>query len=95
MVYATIGRLVDYASVLSKSAEETTRAEDRSVYTQHLAAAAKMFIAAHLGRAADLKALVASERRSYGWGYLSGEPGSAAERAFDAFASAIESGDEA
>jgi hypothetical protein len=34
----------------------------------------------------QLQALVAQEARSYGWSYLAGEPGRAAEAAFEAFA---------
>lgn len=79
-----------YVSVLARSAQQTHRAEDRQTYTQHLAAAAAMFVAVHSDRIDDLRALVASERHSYGWGYLSDAEGSAAERAFDEFARKIE-----
>lgn len=37
-----------------------------------------------------LKELVASERHSFGWDYLDGSEGKAAEAAFDAFAKLVE-----
>jgi len=89
-----MGELLDalskYVSVLAKSAHETHRAEDRQTYTQHLAEAAQIFVAVHSDHIDDLRALVASERHSYGWGYLSDAEGSSAERAFDEFAKKIE-----
>jgi len=87
---ATLANLCIYAKVLSKSADATTRAEDRSIYTQHLAAVARMFAAAQDGRREELETLIASERHAFGWGYLSGAEGAAAERAFDEFAKTIE-----
>jgi hypothetical protein len=88
---STLANLCIYAAVLAKSADETTRAEDRTVYTQRLAAVARMFVAAHHGSRAELEKLIASERHAFGWGYLSGVVGAAAERAFDEFAKTIES----
>jgi hypothetical protein len=82
--------LARYVDVLSRSAQESNRAEDRHTYTQHLAAAARFFMAAHAGRTEELRALVASERRAYGWGYLSYAEGAAAEKAFDDFAKVVE-----
>ena len=82
--------LARYVAVLSHSAHETHRAEDRAIYTQHLATAARFFLAVHSGRIDELKSLVASERRAYGWGYLSYAEGSAAEKAFDDFAKFVE-----
>ena len=86
----TISSLVAYVTVLTRSADETARAEDRAAYSQHLAAAAKMFVAAHLGQNAELEALILTERVAYGRGYLTGAPGDAAERAFDTFARTVE-----
>lgn len=82
--------LATYVAVLSRSAQETRRAEDRPVYAQHLAAAARFFLAAHADRVEELGALVASERRAYGWGYLSDAEGAAAEKAFADFAKVVE-----
>ena len=81
-----IAALTNYVSVLEASAEHTTRAEDRSVYTRHLAEAARMFAALQAGEEQALRERIEAERRTYGWGYLSGEPGAAAEAAFDALA---------
>ena len=85
-----LANLSQYTATLLKCADETTRAEDRNVYMQHLAANARMFVAAYQGQHASLMEMVASERRAFGWGYLSGTEGSAAERAFDQFAKTIE-----
>ena len=84
--------LATYVEVLNRSARETRRADDRHTYTQHLAAAAQIFVAAHAGRMEELRALVATERHAYGWGYLSDAEGEAAEKAFDGFAKIIEAG---
>ena len=86
-----LANLCKYVAVLAKSADETTRAEDRSTYTKHLEAAARLFVAAYLDRSAELEELVAGERHAFGWGYLSGPPGKAAEHAFDEFAKTVES----
>lgn len=80
-----------YIAVLDTSAANTRRAEDRGRYQQHLAAAALMYAALEKHRSTDkLKALVASERRSYGRDYLAGPEGRAAEAAFHAFAGLVE-----
>ncbi len=67
------------------------RAEDRRRYQQHLAAAVLIYAALEKHRSREkLKELVASERRSYGWDYLDGSEGKAAEAAFDEFAKFVE-----
>ena len=73
--------LADYISVLGASADETARAEDRSAYTQHIAAAARMFADLEKGRTEAFLERIAAERRSYGTSFLVGAPGSLAERA--------------
>ncbi|MFQ6021872.1 MAG: hypothetical protein ACE5NW_04055 [Acidiferrobacterales bacterium] len=83
--------LAEYISSLGASAAKTQRAEDRSRYQQHLAAAALMYAALEKHRSIEkLRELVASERRSYGWDYLDGSEGKAAEVAFNAFAKLVE-----
>ncbi|MHC5065613.1 MAG: hypothetical protein ACYTG5_16740, partial [Planctomycetota bacterium] len=60
-------------------------------YAQHLEAAALMSEAISLGGHLDeLAELVAIERRSFGWDYLSAECGERAESAFNEFASYVE-----
>jgi hypothetical protein len=49
-----------------------------------------MFRALHRGSLQDLKALVEQERHGFGWSYLSGAAGDAAETAFDEFAGQVE-----
>lgn len=87
---ALFDALAAYVAVLSRSARETHRADDRHIYTQHLAAAARFFLALHAGRVEELRSLVASERHAYGWDYLSDAEGAAAEKAFDDFAKVVE-----
>ena len=84
-----VDALSHYVSVLAASAEHTTRAEDRAVYTGHLAEAARMFAALHAGDEQALRTLLERERRAFGWGYLSGDTGAAAEAAFATFASLV------
>ena len=75
--------LAEYIDVLDKSALRTHRPEDRSRYQQHLSSAALMFAALEKHRSIEkFKKVVASERRSYSWGYLDGPEGKAAESAF-------------
>ena len=83
--------LAEYISTLETSAEKTNRAEDRTIYQKHLAAAALMYVTLEKNRSLEkLKELVATERHSYGWGYLDGSEGDIAETAFDAFAKLVE-----
>jgi hypothetical protein len=83
--------LAEYIATLEASAAKTHRAEDRSRYQQHLAAAALMYAALEKHRSVEkLKQIVASERHSYGLDYLDGPEGKAAEAAFNAFAKIVE-----
>jgi hypothetical protein len=83
--------LANYVGVLSQSAAMTSRAEDRAVYMQHLAAAALMFflLQKNVQRSA-LERWLDDERRSYGWRFLAGDEGKEAESAFQRFAAAVE-----
>lgn len=83
--------LATYIGVLAHSAQVTKRAEDRVTYTRHLAAAAQIFVCLHSEQLSEAKEMVRSQRHGFGWGYLSGEEGAAAEAAFDRFATMIES----
>jgi len=85
-----LDHLAKYVSILERSAASTRRAEDRLAYSRHLAAAARMFRAAHLGALPDLNDIVAEERRAFGQGYLSDAEGEAAEKAFAGFAATVE-----
>ena len=84
--------LAHYIGVLSDSLRQTSRANDRHVYMAHLAEAAIMFASVHRGEPLSmLKERVAAEVRSYGWGYLEGAEGDAAEGAFRELAALVES----
>ena len=92
---SALENLCNYAEVLAKSADETKRAEDRTVYVQRLAAVSRMLVAAFHGRRTELENLIAGERHAFGWGYLWGVEGAAAELAFEEFAKTVESKREA
>ena len=77
--------LAEYVSVLSASLEKTKHAQDRSAYQGHLAAAASIFQALRQSNFQRARQQVASEERNFGWSFLSGEEGSAAETAFVRF----------
>jgi hypothetical protein len=80
--------LAVYVEVLGSCAERTRRAEDRSRYAQHLAAAALMFAAMLRDPSLrQLYRLIADEEASFGRDFLSGDEGDVAETAFVTFAS--------
>lgn len=85
-----ITALTDYVRVLHGSAAGTARAEDRGKYTRHLAAAALMYMHALSNDRDGLESVVSSERRAYGWDYLEGSEGAAAEGAFARLSALIE-----
>jgi hypothetical protein len=78
--------LAEYVSVLSTSSEKTTRAEDRSAYLGHLAAAALIFQRLQRSNLPEAKELVVTQQQAYGRSFLDGEEGKAAEAAFTRFA---------
>ena len=80
----SLSAVVAYINVLSASAEATSRAEDRPRYESHLASAARL-VALLVGDAPsdDVQQWFRQEDRAFGWGYLSGEAGQAAEEAFE------------
>ncbi len=83
--------LAKYIIVLRDSFVNCNRTEDRPLYEKHLAVAAIMFAEIQTEFSlSQLKEDVASERRSYGWSYLSDAQGLAAEQAFYEFATFIE-----
>jgi hypothetical protein len=85
-----VDALAAYVEVLARAAQETSRAEDRKIYTMHLAAAAEIFACLQTDRLADASKLVGVERRAFGQGFLSGDVGSSATAAFNHFASLVE-----
>ena len=88
--------LAEYVEVLASSLDNTKHANDRSVYEKHLAVAARMLVAASKENGIkELREIVAEERRSFGWSFLSGEEGERAERAFNHLANLVEAVNEA
>ena len=83
--------LAEYIAALEKSSSETTRAEDRNQYQQHLAWAALMFAALEKHQSVErLQKVIDSARRAYSLTYLNNAQGKAAEKAFQAFAAQVE-----
>ena len=86
-----LNALTDYVTVLEDSVGTTSFANDRPIYQRHLAAAATIYAMVHRGASpSKLKEKVAEERHAYGWGYLQGNEGDAAESAFHKFATFVE-----
>jgi hypothetical protein len=77
--------LAEYVSVLSTSMEKTRRAEDRSAYLGHLAAAALIFQHLQQSNLPEAKEQVVTEQQAYGRSFLDGEEGKVAEAAFSRF----------
>jgi hypothetical protein len=78
--------LAEYVNVVSGSMDRTRRAEDRSAYVRHLAAAALIFQSLQQSDFAKAVEQVADEARAFGWSFLDGEEGRATEAAFARFA---------
>jgi len=77
-----LNSVAQYVETLSKSRERTKRAEDRSAYTSHLAAAALIFQFIVQSDLASVRELLLAEQQAYGRSFLDGEAGQAAEAAF-------------
>lgn len=82
--------LATYVAVLAEAERTTSRAEDRSRYRNHLATAALVFERFHRDDLVSAKALVAEERRSFGWDYLDGDAGATVEAAFSNLAAFVD-----
>lgn len=78
-----------YIRILAESLDRTTRAEDRSAYTRHLAAAAMLVALVEAGDSSGVEGWIDDERRTFGWAYLVGPEGDAAEQAFNDLADEI------
>lgn len=77
--------LAEYISVLSASLEKANNAQDRSAYERHLAAATSIRQSLRRSDVHHARQQVANEERDFGWSFLPGEEGSAAEAAFVRF----------
>lgn len=75
-------QLADYIDSLCRALNETRRAEDRSLYVAHLAAAAMMFRAVHASDKDGLAEVLNQEEANFGRAFLSGSSGEMVEKAF-------------
>jgi hypothetical protein len=71
-----------YVDALSSSLDSTREAGDRARYQEHLAQAARLVSILDRGAEEQLAKWIDAEEHSYGWSYLAGDEGDAAERAF-------------
>jgi hypothetical protein len=81
--------LIAYIDALRAARSATRRPEERQFCLNRLAAAAEMFAFFRSGDQTALLRIVEDERRSFGWSYLSGAQGEAAERTFARFAATV------
>ena len=77
--------LAQYINVLSTNMEKAKHTQDRSFYVGHLAAAALIFKSLQQSNFEQARQQIATEKRNFGWSFLPGEEGSAAEAAFARF----------
>ena len=85
-----LDELAEYIGVLSTSLEKTNHAQDRSAYERHLEAAASIRESLRQADFHQARQEVASEERNFGWSFLPGEEGRAAEAAFVRFKTLFE-----
>lgn len=79
-----------YRSVLQES-EPLAPPEEQRLYSHHSEDLARLSsLLDAQASSADIAALVAAERRAFGWAFLSGEHGARVEHAFHLLASALE-----
>jgi hypothetical protein len=89
-----LGHLAEYINVLAARLKSTKHPQDRSAYERHLAAAALIRESLRQSNFEQARQHIASEERNFGWSFLPGEEGNAAEAAFVRFKNLFESVDE-
>jgi len=79
-----------YRSVLQES-EPLAPPEEQRLYSHHSGELSRLSSLLHAqAPSADIAAVVAGERRAFGWAFLSGEHGARVEHAFHQLACALE-----
>jgi hypothetical protein len=86
---AALNLLQDYRARLEAGAMHAL-ASERQLYALHVKAADDLGQALAQGSFNDILRIVASERRAFGWSFLSGSHGAAAESAFTSLATELE-----
>jgi len=82
--------ITEYRSALLAS-EPLAPTEERRIYAHHSQELARLWpLLDAKAPSAEIAAVVAGERRAFGWSFLSGEHGAQVERAFHLLASALE-----
>jgi hypothetical protein len=88
-------KLADYILVLSEALEKDNYANNRPMYTKHLAAGAVMLALLQKNKnLAEIVDLVKQENRNYGWSYIKGPYGEIIGTAWEEFLNTANIGDE-
>jgi|GEM_PF-1620991 len=84
-----LDKLTEYVSALSDAFAVDGNANDRSILTKHLAAAAEMYALLHKHKEVSaIHDLVKTEIRGHGWSFIAGPSGDSIAKKWVAFTSA-------
>ena len=84
-----LSELSEYIAALTNGMRAAPEHE-KARFGDHLAAAALLFGGLWTGNVVETERLMAEERKSFGWDFLTGESGSVAESAFARLATFVE-----
>lgn len=83
-------KLTDYTLALKEELESTSEANERSLLTGRLAAAAEMYAVLHsTNDVSEIQELVQNEVRAHGWSFIAGSCGEIIASKWVAFTSAV------
>lgn len=84
-----IEKLTDYTLALKEALETTKEANERSLLTNHLAAAAEMYALLYNNKnATAIESIVKTEIRGHGWSFIAGPAGENVAKKWVAFTDA-------
>jgi len=85
-----LDKLTEYVSAISEALANDGNANDRSLLTKHLAAAAEMYALLHKHQEVSvIHDLVKTEIRGHGWSFISGPSGELIAQKWVAFTNAV------
>ncbi len=85
-----LDKLTEYVSAMSEALANDGNANDRSLLTKHLAAAAEMYALLHKHQEVTaIHDLVKTEIRSHGWSFIAGPHGELIAQKWVAFTSTV------
>ena len=86
----TLDKLTEYVSAMTEALFNDGNANDRSLLTKHLAAAAQMYSLLHKHQDISvIHDLVNTEIRGHGWSFIAGPSGDLIAQKWVAFTSAV------